>query len=71
MLTKLYVKGSILLDQLRKDERGVTAIEYAIVAVAIAGAVGVAFAGDASSGLTKAINDAFLKVTEAIGNIST
>ncbi|AMO55922.1 hypothetical protein GZ77_07545 [Endozoicomonas montiporae] len=66
MLTKLYVKSAVALDQLRKDERGVTAIEYAIVAVAIAGVVAAVFTSDSSSGLKTALDAAFTNITNAI-----
>ena len=32
MLTKLYVQSAVFFDALKKDQRGVTAIEYALVA---------------------------------------
>lgn len=37
MFTKLYVKTSMFLSQFKNDERGVTAIEYGLIAVAMAG----------------------------------
>ena len=46
MFTKLYVQGQVFLHTLKNDERGVTAIEYAIVAVAIAALVATVFTGD-------------------------
>ncbi|MGY5579618.1 Flp family type IVb pilin [Vibrio cincinnatiensis] len=39
MLTKLYVKSRLLLDSFAQDQRGVTAIEYAIIGVAISAIV--------------------------------
>jgi pilus assembly protein Flp/PilA len=36
MITKLYVKTSMFLSQFKNDERGVTAIEYGLIAVAMA-----------------------------------
>ena len=36
MFTKLYVKTSMFLSQFKNDERGVTAIEYGLIAVAMA-----------------------------------
>ncbi|MCL6271453.1 Flp family type IVb pilin [Sansalvadorimonas sp. 2012CJ34-2] len=63
MFTKLYVKGQLLLDQLKNDERGVTAIEYAIVAVAIAGTVALVFTGDNTTGLGKALEAAMTSLT--------
>ena len=45
MLTKLYVRGRLLLDDLKNDQRGVTAIEYALIAGAITLAVAAALTG--------------------------
>ncbi|WP_133152728.1 Flp family type IVb pilin, partial [Vibrio sp. 10N.261.52.A1] len=36
MITKLYVKTTMFLSQFKNDERGVTAIEYGLIAVAMA-----------------------------------
>ncbi|WP_114766334.1 Flp family type IVb pilin [Vibrio rhodolitus] len=58
--------------QIREDlrnfchkEDGVTAIEYALVAVAIAGIVAVVFSGDTGS-LQKALSDAMTKISTQI-----
>lgn len=67
MLTKLYVESSLFLSSLRKDQRGVTAIEYALVAAGIAGVVAVLFSSGDNTGLAAAIKAAFAKVTKAIG----
>ncbi len=55
-MLKLYV----LLDNLRKDVRGVTAIEYAVLAGAVAVGLAAIFATDESifTGLTDAITQA-------------
>ncbi|WP_339387723.1 Flp family type IVb pilin [Vibrio caribbeanicus] len=37
MLTKLCVKTSVFLSQFKNDERGVTAIEYGLIAAAMGG----------------------------------
>ena len=36
MITKLYVTASNYLHSLKNDERGVTAIEYGLIAIAMA-----------------------------------
>ncbi|KJY74793.1 Flp family type IVb pilin [Vibrio nigripulchritudo] len=56
MLTKLFVNAQLALENFKKDERGVTAIEYAIIAVAITGLV---FAVFKNGTLGNALNDAF------------
>ncbi|CCN71268.1 Flp family type IVb pilin [Vibrio nigripulchritudo] len=56
MLTKLFVNAQLALENFKKDERGVTAIEYAIIAVAITGLV---FAVFKNGTLGSALNDAF------------
>ena len=74
MLTNLYVKSVVALEQFRKDERGVTAIEYAVVAVAIAGIVAAVFVageGDAAGGtLREALENAFKNISKQISSVS-
>lgn len=41
MITKLYVKTSLFLSQFKNDQRGVTAIEYGLIGVAMAVALSV------------------------------
>ncbi len=67
MLTKLYVRGQMLLADLKNDQRGVTAIEYAVIAVAIAGIVTAMFVADTGNqGLESALKSAVDKVAEII-----
>lgn len=73
MLTTIYVNSAAFLHTLKKDQRGVTAIEYAVVAVAIAGLVATIFSANASqdqSTLAGALTDAFQKVAETIAAVS-
>ena len=74
MLTKMYANCAAFLHSLKKDERGVTAIEYAIVGVAIAGIVATVFAtgeGEAPGGaLQEALTDAFAAITNIITNVT-
>ncbi|PKF81129.1 Flp family type IVb pilin [Vibrio sp. vnigr-6D03] len=62
MLTKLFVNAQLTLENFKKDERGVTAIEYAIIAVAMSGIVFAVF-GDDNAGLQKAMKAAMGKIT--------
>ncbi len=72
LLTKLYVKSVITLKGLKDDQRGVTAIEYALVAVAIAAVVAVAFAttgtGTLGGALKSAMENVAGQVTAASGD---
>lgn len=63
MLTKLYIKSVLALRAFGKDERGVTAVEYAIIAVAISAIILAMFNGDLKDALTGAMT----KITENIG----
>lgn len=58
MFTSTYIKLQLALEQFKKDQRGVTSIEYAIIGVAIAAIVAAVFADDGvlSTALTNAIN---------------
>ncbi|WP_112479844.1 Flp family type IVb pilin [Vibrio variabilis] len=46
MMTKLYEKVVTVFYDFKQDERGVTAIEYGLIAAAMAAAIAAAFAGD-------------------------
>ncbi|MDW2327661.1 Flp family type IVb pilin [Vibrio sp. 1401] len=62
MLTKAYVKTRLLLESFAKDQRGVTAIEYAIIGVAVSAIVLAMFNTDLKTSLTGAMT----KITTAI-----
>jgi len=62
MFLSTYVKTKLFLEEFKNDERGVTAIEYAIVAVAVATVVAVAFGTNAEGTLGKLITDLLNKV---------
>lgn len=70
LLTKAYAHSAALVhttfNALKKDQRGVTAIEYALVAVAITGVVAAVFGSDATGGLGAALKGAITKVTTAL-----
>lgn len=57
-LTALYIKGALFIEEFLEDQQGVTAIEYALVAVAIASVVGIAFSSDGTSSLLGALQTA-------------
>ncbi|MBV7299172.1 Flp family type IVb pilin [Enterovibrio paralichthyis] len=61
MLTKLFVKASVAAQSYKKNEAGVTAIEYGLIAAAIAGVVAVAF-GSGDTGIVGALKAAFDKI---------
>ncbi|WP_102505009.1 Flp family type IVb pilin [Salinivibrio kushneri] len=50
MLTKLFVNTRLALESFAKDKRGVTAIEYAIIGVAISAIVLAVFQGQGDDG---------------------
>ncbi|MCL1145372.1 Flp family type IVb pilin [Shewanella marinintestina] len=60
-MNKFYCNAMAFLATYKKDERGVTAIEYGLIGVAMAVALTAAFASDGS--LMTALNDAFAKIT--------
>ncbi|MEZ8057323.1 Flp family type IVb pilin [Vibrio splendidus] len=67
MITKLYVKTSMFLSQFKNDERGVTAIEYGLIAVAMAVLVTAAVG---PTGFIGKLETAFAQVATAIGTAS-
>lgn len=64
MLTKLFVKSTLALEEFKKDQRGVTAIEYAIIGVAMSAIVLAMFKTNLGATLTAAMT----KITTAIGD---
>lgn len=68
MLTKFYVKSRLMLDSFAKDQRGVTAIEYAIIGVAISAIVLAVFSQE--SGLKGSLVGAVEKVTNNIDAVN-
>jgi pilus assembly protein Flp/PilA len=68
VILKAYVTAKVKVEQILRDERGVTAIEYAIVGVAIAAIV--AYMMGSGGPLSKALNDAMLKISDSINSVS-
>ncbi|WP_217511966.1 Flp family type IVb pilin [Vibrio metschnikovii] len=69
MLTKLYVNTRLLLESFAKDQRGVTAIEYAIIGVAVSAIVLAVFNGSSEEGgLKGALEGAMNKITGHIND---
>ncbi|NOH21839.1 Flp family type IVb pilin [Vibrio europaeus] len=56
----------MLIKRFIEDESGVTAIEYAVIGVAMAAVLGVALGTNNDEGLRGAINRAFLKIENMI-----
>ncbi len=67
MLTKLFVKSQLALQSFKNDERGVTAIEYAIIGVCMATIVLAVFNGS----LQTALEGAMTTISNAIDAAST
>ncbi|MEZ8802266.1 Flp family type IVb pilin [Vibrio splendidus] len=63
MITKLYVKTSMFLSQFKNDERGVTAIEYGLIGVAMAVLLAAALN---STGFIGELKTAFAKIASTI-----
>lgn len=57
-------------SKFQKDQRGVTAIEYGLIAIAMAGVLTVAFSKDGS--ITTGLNAGYAKISQSIsGSVST
>lgn len=63
-MTAAYVKLQMAVSEFKSDERGVTAIEYALVAVAIATVVGAIF--NDGNALSTALDSALTKISSAV-----
>jgi pilus assembly protein Flp/PilA len=68
MLLSTYVKAKLALEDFKKDQRGVTSIEYAIIGVAIAAIVSTVFANNTTTGLGKVLNDALTTIGDKISS---
>ncbi|MGR5501304.1 Flp family type IVb pilin [Vibrio sp. DNB22_10_4] len=58
MMTKLYVNAVTLLNEFKRDERGVTAIEYGLIGVAMAVALATVL-GSTDGQFLQELKDAF------------
>ncbi|TCT43931.1 pilus assembly protein Flp/PilA [Vibrio crassostreae] len=67
MITKLYVKTDMFLSKFKNDERGVTAIEYGLIGVAMAVLVSVAVG---TGGFITELGLAFDKIAATIKTAS-
>ncbi|CAH1559458.1 Flp family type IVb pilin [Vibrio sp. B172a] len=67
MFTNLFVKTQLFIESFKNDERGVTAIEYAILGVCMSAVVLAVF----DKALYKALNDAITTISTNIGNANT
>ncbi|MDG3085996.1 Flp family type IVb pilin [Vibrio hannami] len=65
MLLSTYVKAKLALEKFKNDERGVTAIEYAVIGGAIAAVLLVFFVNE--GGIQDGLTDAFEKLQSALG----
>lgn len=66
LITSLYVKASNMLNTFKNDERGITAIEYGLIAAAMAVLIMAVFA---TNGTVDALFDTlFNKVETAVAN---
>jgi len=65
MITALYIKTTNALSDFKKDQRGVTAIEYAIIGVAMSAIVLAVFNGSLETALTGAMATIATNITSA------
>ncbi|MGF1771130.1 Flp family type IVb pilin [Vibrio wakamikoensis] len=74
MMTKLYVNAVTFFNEFKRDERGVTAIEYGLIGVAMATALG-AILYTSGSTTDKTFIDqllgAYSAIATAIGDVTT
>lgn len=68
-ITKCYVNSLLRFEQFCRDQKGVTAIEYALIGVAMATLLAFVL-GDENSGFLGALKDTFDKISDAIQNVT-
>ncbi|GAL28800.1 Flp pilus assembly protein [Vibrio variabilis] len=64
MMAKLQTKAVAFLNDFKNDERGVTAIEYGLIAAAMAAALTVVFGSDGS--IVEPLQNAFNSIVSAL-----
>ncbi|MDO5053928.1 MAG: Flp family type IVb pilin [Pasteurella oralis] len=67
-LTQAYITVTESIRNFKKDERGVTAIEYGLIAVAVAVLIVAAFYGE--GGLVKSLQTKFSNLTSTVASAS-
>lgn len=67
--TKYYILAETNVANFLKNQRGVTAIEYALIGVGMATLLALIF-GSQNSGFLGAINTAFQKIEKAIESVT-
>ena len=67
MINKLLANTKLAISEFKNDQRGVTAIEYAIIGVAVSAIVLAVFNGNLSDALTAAMT----QITTNIGLANT
>lgn len=65
MLTNLFVKTQLFIESFKNDERGVTAIEYAILGVCMSAIVLAVFHDSLGDALQGAINNISTNINNA------
>ena len=66
MFLSTYIKAKLLLEEFKKDERGVTAIEYAVLGVAVAAVVIAVFNGTGNGTLDNALTEGVSNIKDAM-----
>ncbi|MGB9096031.1 Flp family type IVb pilin [Erwinia sp.] len=69
-ITKYSILTYVRMEQLVKDQRGVTAIEYALIGVAMATLLSVIL-GNTESGFLGKLNESFKKIADAIESVTS
>ncbi|WBF45023.1 Flp family type IVb pilin [Serratia rubidaea] len=69
LTTKYFVAAQLNLEKFARDRRGVTAIEYALIGVAMATLLAFVL-GDQNSGFLGALKETFDKIAEAIKSVT-
>lgn len=70
LVIKYYVQGRLHLEELIKQQKGVTAIEYALIGVAMATLLAVVL-GDQNSGFLGTLKKTFETITASIQSVTS
>ena len=67
VLTKAYINVTEAARRFKQDQRGVTAIEYGLIAVAVAVLIVAVFYGDGDDGFITKLQAQFESLTTTVG----
>ncbi|GKX56536.1 pilus assembly protein PilA [Leminorella grimontii] len=70
IMTKGYISASLYVREFVKSQRGITAIEYALIGVAVASLLALVLGNGANSGFLFELKQTFEKIAASIRSVT-